>query len=201
MKSTELGATHQGLCSNWTVFPCSVLDKTHLSMMHEKGGSEPVTAVFRNLEGRDVVILGIFLYSLCSLQLHALVFSLWTGINQRARPGPPVVVDKQLAAIRACSTESLSGGCLGDNGTLLVLIAPLKLNKELDPPFSVFPSASKLPETVAFKRCLHWCAEVNLQAQKALSTEATNSAGALVSCPGGKIVEVFTCLNSGRGWL
>lgn len=56
------------------------------------------------------------------------------------------MVDKQLAAIRACSTESLSGGCLGDNGTLLVLIAPLKLNKELDPPFSVFPSASKLPE-------------------------------------------------------
>lgn len=31
-------------------------------------------------------------------------------------------------------------------GTLLVLIAPLKLNKELDLPFSVFPSASKLPE-------------------------------------------------------
>lgn len=124
--------------------------KTHQSTMHEKGGSEPVTAVLHNLElpileGRDV-FLGIFFYSLCSLQLHAIVFSLWTGIHQRARPGPPVVVDKQLGAIRACSTESLSGGCLGDNGTLLVLIAPLELNKELDLPFSVFPSAFKLPE-------------------------------------------------------
>lgn len=55
-------------------------------------------------------------------------------------------MDKQLAAIRACSTENLSGGYLRDNGTLLVLIAPLKGNKELDLPFSVFPSASKLPE-------------------------------------------------------
>lgn len=33
------------------------------------------------------------------------------------------------------STESLSGGCLGDNGILLVLTAPLKLNKKLDLPF------------------------------------------------------------------
>lgn len=45
------------------------------------------------------------------------------------------MVDKQLAAIRACSTESLSEGCLGDNGTLLVLIALLKLSKKLDLPF------------------------------------------------------------------
>lgn len=45
------------------------------------------------------------------------------------------MVDKQLAAIGACSTESLSGGSLGDNGTLLVLTAPLKLNKKLDLPF------------------------------------------------------------------
>lgn len=59
------------------------------------------------------------------------------------------MVDKQLAAIRACSTESLSGGCLGDNGTLLVLTALLKLNEKLDLPFSVFPSASKLPHSVS----------------------------------------------------
>lgn len=49
--------------------------KTHLSTMYEKGGSEPVAAVFHNLDRRDV-FLGIFLCSLCSLQLHALVFSL-----------------------------------------------------------------------------------------------------------------------------
>lgn len=76
----------------------------------------------------------------------ALFFSLWTGINQWTRPGPPVVVDKQLAAIIACSAESLSGGCLGDYGILLVLIAPLKLNEKLDLPFSVSPSASNLPD-------------------------------------------------------
>ena len=56
------------------------------------------------------------------------------------------MVDKQLAAIRACSAESLSGGCLGDNGILLVLVAPLKLNEKLDLPFSVSPSASNLPD-------------------------------------------------------
>lgn len=59
------------------------------------------------------------------------------------------MVDKQLAAIRACSTESLSGGYVGDNWTVLVLTAPLKLNEKLDLPFSVFLSAFKLPETVS----------------------------------------------------
>lgn len=88
----------------------------------------------------------LLLYSPCSLQLHVLFISLWAGINQRARPGPPVVVDKQLAAIRACSTESLSGGCSGGNRILLVLTAALKLNKKLDLPFSVSLSASNLPD-------------------------------------------------------
>lgn len=74
-----------------------------------------------------------------------LLLSLWTGIDQWARPGPPVVVDKQLAATRACSAESLSGGCLGDNEILLVLIASLKLSEKLDLPFSISPSAFNLP--------------------------------------------------------
>lgn len=56
------------------------------------------------------------------------------------------MVDKQLAAVRACSAESLSGGCLGDYGVLLALISPLKLNERLDLPLSVSPSASNLPE-------------------------------------------------------
>lgn len=56
------------------------------------------------------------------------------------------MVDKQLAAIGACSAKSLSGGCLGDYGILLVLIAPLKLNEKLDLPFSVSPLASNLPD-------------------------------------------------------
>lgn len=45
------------------------------------------------------------------------------------------MVDKQLAAISASSAESLSSGCLGDYGILLVLTAPLKLNEKLDLPF------------------------------------------------------------------
>lgn len=56
------------------------------------------------------------------------------------------MVDKQLAAISASSAESLSSGCLGDYGILLVLTAPLKLNEKLDLPFSVSPSASNLPD-------------------------------------------------------
>lgn len=74
------------------------------------------------------------------------LFCVWAGINQWTRPGTPVMVDKQLAAISASSAESLSSGCLGDYGILLVLTAPLKLNEKLDLPFSVSPSASNLPD-------------------------------------------------------
>nr|XP_047934750.1 DNA-directed RNA polymerase III subunit RPC8 isoform X1 [Anser cygnoides] len=68
------------------------------------------------------------------------------GVDQRTRPGPPVMVDEQLAAVRACSAARLSGGYLGDYGILLVLAAPLKLNENSELPSSVSPSASNLPD-------------------------------------------------------